>query len=146
MWTRVPIPMPMISPASSPTSTRARSSAARTNGLSWESPATSGCRATIDRELGRGASALPGERDLVEHAVAEPLGRPGDRLATQGTVEFHRRLVVRQGPDHQAFHAALGEVAPRRGEQPAAEAEALEFRTQVKLVDLAVIEQAAGAV
>ena len=44
------------------------------------------------------------------------------------------------------FSPLCSEVAPGGGEQPAAEAEALEFRTQIKLVDLAFEMQAAGAV
>ena len=67
-------------------------------------------------------------------------------LAAQRAVEFHRRLVVRQRPHHQALQPALREVAPRRGEQAAAEAEPLILRPQIELVDLAVVEQAARAV
>src|SRR6202158_4971799 len=55
-------------------------------------------------------------------------------------------MIVRQGPDGEALDAALGEIAPRRREQPATEAEALEFRPEIKLVDFAVIGQAARPV
>src|SRR5580700_9711787 len=84
-------------------------------------------------------SRVPSVGDLVERLFAEFLARPGDRAAAEGTVEFYRRFVVRQRPHDEAANPALGEVAPRRREQPATEAEALEFRPQVKLVDLAVI-------
>ena len=60
--------------------------------------------------------------------------------------ELDRGLVVRQRPDHEALQAALREVAARRREQLAAEAQPLEFRPQVKLVDLAVVVEAARAV
>src|SRR5229473_1989235 len=94
----------------------------------------------------RTTSAGPGEGDLVEGAGAEAFGGAGHRLATERPVEADRRLVVRERPEHQALQAALHQVAPRRGEQLAAEAEALEFRPQIELVDLAVVVQAAGAV
>src|SRR6516162_3866414 len=85
------------------------------------------------------SSAGPGEGDFVEGAGAEAFGGAGHRLAAERPVEADRRLVVRERPDHQALQSALHQVAPRRGEQLAAEAEALEFRPQVKLVDLAVV-------
>src|SRR5947207_2825855 len=68
------------------------------------------------------------------------------RCAAARAVEADRRLVVGQRPDHQAVQSALHEVATRGGEQLAAEAETLEFRPQIKLVDLAVVVQAARAV
>src|SRR6266487_2679050 len=89
---------------------------------------------------------LPGEGDFVEGAGTEAFGGAGHRLATERPVEADRRLVVRERPDHQALQAALHQVASRRGEQLAAEAEALEFRPQVELVDLAVVIQAARAI
>src|SRR5262249_53223812 len=52
----------------------------------------------------------------------------------------------RQRPHHQALHPALHEIAPRRGEQAPAEAEPLELGPQVKLVDLAIVMQAARPV
>src|SRR6185437_13023514 len=55
-------------------------------------------------------------------------------------------IVVRERPDYHALQAALGEVALGGGEQAAAEAEALEFRTQIQLVDFAFEMQAAGTV
>src|SRR5215813_1489687 len=94
----------------------------------------------------RTRSAGPGEGDFVEGAGAEAFGGTSHRLATERPVEADRRLVVRERPNHQALQSALHQVAPRRGEQLAAEAEALEFRPQVKLVDLAVVIQAAGAI
>src|SRR5262245_27684526 len=92
------------------------------------------------------SSARPGEGDLVEGAGAEPFGGPGHRLAAERAIEADGRLVVRQRPDHQALQPALHQVAPRRGEQLAAEAETLEFRPQVELVDLAVVVQDARAI
>src|SRR6266702_4962388 len=80
----------------------------------------------------------PGERDLVERLRAEPLRGPLDHPPAERAIEIRRRLVVGQRPDHHALQTALPEIAPRRGEQPAAEAEALKLGSQVKLVDLAV--------
>ena len=91
-------------------------------------------------------SAVPGVGNLVETAFAEPLRGAGHGLAAECAIELHRRIVVGQRPDHQALQAALAEVAARRGEQAAAEAEALILGAQIKLVDLAVVEQAARAV
>src|SRR5262245_66528400 len=90
--------------------------------------------------------AVPGEGDLVEGAGAEPFGGTGHRLAAERPIETDRRLVVRERPDHQTLQPALHQVAPRGGEQLTAEAEALEFRPQVELVDLAVVIQAARAI
>src|SRR5262249_19956661 len=73
-------------------------------------------------------STCPGEGDLVEGAGAEPFGGTGHRLAAERAIEADGWLVVRQRPDHQALQPALHQVAPRRGEQLAAEAETLEFR------------------
>src|SRR5262245_59778277 len=91
-------------------------------------------------------SALPGEGDLVENLAAKALGRAGDRAAAEVGVETDRGLVIRQRPDHEAAEPALGEVAAGCVEQLAAEAQPLEFRPQVELVDLAVVVEAAGAV
>ena len=91
-------------------------------------------------------SRRPAVGDLVERLCAEAIGRAGDRAAAERAIEFHRRLVVGERPYHQALQAALDQILARGGEQAAAEAEALVFRTQVQLVDLAVIEQAARAV
>ena len=91
-------------------------------------------------------SAIPAERDLIEHAGAEFFGTARHRLAAERAVEFDRVFVFRQRPDDQRFQRALRQVAPRRGEQAAAEAEALEFRPQIELVDFAVIIEAARAV
>src|SRR6185436_15100269 len=135
-----PIPTQTSSRARLPTNTRARSSAAGTSGSSWESRAKSACRRTATNLV------LPAERDLIEALRPEALGRARDRAAAERLVESDRRLVVGQRPAHQALQPALRQVAPRRGEQAAAEAEPLEFRTEIKLVDLAVIEQAARAV
>src|SRR4029077_778386 len=66
--------------------------------------------------------------------------------AAERLVERNRRLVVAERPDHQALQSALREVAPRRREQPPAEAEPLELRAEIELVDLAVVEQAARAI
>ena len=92
------------------------------------------------------AVSLPGVGDLIERLGAELLRRARDRAAAERAIEFHRRLVVGQRPDHEALQAALHQILARGGEQSAAEAEPLEFRTQIKLVDFAVIEQAARAV
>src|SRR5262249_34330431 len=91
-------------------------------------------------------SLVPGERDLVEDPGAEPLGGASHRLAAERAGEGGGRLVVRQRPDHQAWQAALPEVAACGGKELASEAEALEFRPQVELVDLAVVVEAARAV
>src|SRR6185436_18728326 len=66
--------------------------------------------------------------------------------AAERLVEPDRRLVVGQRPDHQALEPALREVAPRRSEQPPPETQPLEFGAKVKLVDLAIVEQAARAI
>src|SRR5580698_3921816 len=84
----------------------------------------------------------PGEGDLVERLGAELLGRARHHAAAEGAIKLRRRIVVGERPDHHAFQAALQQVAAGGGEQPAAEAEALEFRTKVKLVDLAFEVQA----
>ena len=76
----------------------------------------------------------------------EALGGTRNRAAAERAIELDGRIVVGQRPDHQAAQAALGEIAPGRGEQPAAEAQALEFRPQVEFIDLAVVGEAAGAV
>src|SRR5664280_320698 len=90
-----------------------------------------------------GNASLPGVGDLVERLGAKALRGAGDRAAAERAIEFHRRLVIGQRPHHQALQAALHEVLARGGEQAAAEAQPLELRTQIKLVDFAVIEQAA---
>src|SRR5438477_12093536 len=92
------------------------------------------------------ASVLPAERDLIEALLPEAFRGARDRAAAERLVERNRRLVIAERPDHQTFQSALREVAARRGEQPPAEAEALELRAEIELVDLAVVEQAAGAV
>jgi hypothetical protein len=61
-------------------------------------------------------------------------------------IKLRRRIVIGERPYHHALQPALQKVAPRGGEQPAAEAEALEFRAQIELVDFAFEVQAAGAV
>src|SRR5262249_21774689 len=98
---------------------RARASAVCTAGEQTKNPATAGLGLTrINRR-----SVVPGEGDLLQTLVAEPLRRSRDRLAAERLVEFHRRVVVRQRPDDQRLQPALGEIAPRRREQAAAEAE-----------------------
>src|SRR5664280_453427 len=66
--------------------------------------------------------------------------------AAERAIEFHCRFVIGQRPDHQALQAALRKVLARGREQAAAETQALELRTQIKLIDFAVIEQAARPV
>src|SRR3954469_781375 len=92
------------------------------------------------------ASALPGVGDLVEHLSAEPLGGACDRAAAEVAIEVDSVLVVGQRPHHEAVESALREILARRGEQLASEAEPLEFRPQVELVDFPVVVEAAGAV
>src|SRR5947207_733940 len=92
------------------------------------------------------ASAGPGESDLVERLRPELLRGAGHHPAAERTVEFRRRVVVGERPDHHALQPALHQIAPGRGEEAAAEAEALEFRPQIELVNLALEMQAAGAV
>src|ERR1700675_3659449 len=94
----------------------------------------------------RPPSVGPGEGDLVERLGPEFLGGARDHAAAEGAIKFRRRIVVGQRPDHHALQPPLQQVAPRGGEQPAAEAEALKFRPQIELVDLAFEVQAAGAV
>src|SRR5439155_23806066 len=79
-------------------------------------------------------------------ALSEALRGARHRAAPERAIELDRRIVVRERPYHQAAQAALGEVAPRRGEQPAPESEPLEFRTQIEFIDLAVVAQAARAI
>ena len=91
-------------------------------------------------------SAIPAEGDLVENARAEFFRRTGHGLAAKRAIKLDGGVVFRQRPDDQRFQPALRQVAARGREQAAAEAEPLEFRPQIKLVDLAVIMQAARAV
>ena len=65
------------------------------------------------RRLTDTASALPGVGDLIERLGAEPLRRARDRAAAERAVEFDRRLVVGQRPDHEALQPALREIALR---------------------------------
>src|SRR6195256_6901052 len=88
----------------------------------------------------------PGEGDLVERLGPEFLRRARDHAATEGAVKLRRDMVVGERPDPHALQAALQQVAPCGSEQPAAEAETLKFRPQIKLVDLAFEVQAARAV
>src|SRR5215831_8351051 len=104
------------------------------------------CSVEFGESLVKLGSGLPGERHLVERLLAEALGGACHRTAAQRAIELDCGIVVGQRPDHQAAQPALGEVAPRRGEQPAAEPEALEFRSQIELVDFAVVGEAARAV
>src|SRR5579871_138162 len=92
----------------------------------------------------RNRSVRPGEGDLVEDLASELFGRLRHHATAEAAVEVKRRLVVGQRPHHHALQPALGEVALGGREQAAAEAEALEFGTQIKLVDFAVEMQAAG--
>src|SRR5262249_4141713 len=91
-------------------------------------------------------SAIPAESDLGQDACAKPLGGSRHRLAGKRAVEAYGRLVVRERPDHQALQPALRQVAPGRGEQLAAKAKPLKLRTQIKLVDFAIVIEAACAV
>ena len=70
-------------------------------------------------------------------------GRPRGRRARD---RIPSPVVVGKRPHHQALQAALDQILARGGEQAAAEAQSLEFGPQIKLVDLAVVEQAARAV
>ena len=92
------------------------------------------------------SSISPSEGNLVERLRPEALGRARHHAAAQGPVEFGRGIVIRQRPDDHALEAALHQVAAGCGEQATPEAETLEFRTQIQLVNLAVEMQAAGAV
>src|SRR5690349_24974756 len=117
------MPMRTISPARSPTGTRATFAAARTSRSCWAKPELGSAGRTAGAIS---ACSIPGEGDLVEQLVAELFRRAGDRAAAERPIELDRGLVVGQRPHHQALHAALHEVAPRSGEQPPAEAEPLE--------------------
>src|SRR5262245_9279133 len=79
-------------------------------------------------------SVLPGVGDLVQGLAAEPLGGARDRAAAEIAVEIDRGFIVGQCPDHQAVHAALSEIAPRRLKQLAAKAETLKFGPQIELI------------
>src|ERR1700704_5636295 len=79
----------------------------------------------------------PGEGDLVERLGPEFLRRARDHAAAERAVKLRRGIVVGERPDHHALQAALQQIASRGGKQPAAEAETLKFRPQVKLVDFA---------
>src|SRR5262249_38490628 len=92
------------------------------------------------------ASIGPGEGDLVERFRPEFFQGTRHHAAAEGAVEFGCGLVVGERPDHHAPQPALREVALGRGEQTSAEAEALEFRAQIQLVDLALKMQTARAV
>src|SRR6266481_2389442 len=94
----------------------------------------------------RRSSMGPGEGDLVERLGPEFLGTARDHAAAEGAIKLRRSIVVGERPDHHAFQPALQQIAPRGGKQPAAEAEPLKFRPQIKLVDLAFEVQAARAV
>jgi len=102
-------------------------------------------RATGAGSLATG-SVLPAERHLIEALGAEALRGARDRAAAERLVEADRRLIVGQRPDHQAFEPALRKIAPRRRKQPSPEAKPLEFRAEIKLVDLAIVEQTARAI
>src|SRR5690348_541215 len=91
-------------------------------------------------------SPLPGVGDLVEGLGAEAFRGTRDRAAAERTIEFHRRLVVRERPHDEAFQPALHEILARGGEQPASKAETLIFGPQIEFVDFAVVEQAARAI
>src|SRR5882724_1706663 len=91
-------------------------------------------------------SISPGEGDLVERLGPEFLRRARDHAATEGAVKLRRGIIVGERPDHHALQAALQQVASCGSKQPAAEAETLKFRPQIKLVDLAFEVQAARAV
>src|SRR5262245_10668528 len=93
-----------------------------------------------------GDSTRPSERHLVERLGPKTLRGARHRLAAKPAVEAHRGFVVRQRPDHEAMQAALAEIAPRGRKQLAAEAKPLEFGPQIKLVDLAIIIEAARTI
>src|SRR5882762_6403563 len=94
----------------------------------------------------RQSSIGPGEGDLVERLGPEFLRRARDHTAAEGAVKLRRGIVVGERPDHHALQAALQQVASCGSKQPAAEAETLKLRSQIKLVDLAFKVQAARAV
>src|SRR5262245_38799185 len=112
--------------------------------MAGTSPAMTESASIPMRVLSR--SVLPGVGDLVQGLAAESLGGARDRAATQIAVEIDRGFVVGERPDHQAVHAALGEIAPCRLKQLAAKAETLKFGTQIELINLAVVIQAACAI
>src|SRR5258708_23056194 len=110
-----------------------------------------GARATDQDRLKRAqktrrGSTGPGESDLVERLGPEFFRAAGDHTATQRPIKLCRGIVVGERPDHHALQPTLQQVAPCRGEQPAAEAEPLKLGPQVKLIYLAFEVQAAGAV
>src|SRR5262245_2530548 len=98
------------------------------------------------RTSGAEALAGPGEGDLVERFRPEPLRGACYHAPAKRAIKFRCRIVIGERPDHHALEAALPEVAARGIEQPAAEAEALKFGSQIELVDFAFEMQAAGAI
>src|SRR5262249_27304940 len=102
--------------------------------------------ARASRAMTRRSSGVPGEGDLVEGLLAESLRGAGDRAPAERAVKLDGGIVVGERPNHETAQAALGKIAPRRGEQPPSEPQPLKFRPQIQLVDLAVIGQAARAV
>src|SRR5215468_6146842 len=88
----------------------------------------------------------PAKGDLRQRRVAELLDAGVHRMATEPTVEAAGALIVRQRPDHQRAHLVSGEIAPDRREQPPAEAQTLEFRTDVELENLAMVRQARSSI
>src|SRR5450631_3685621 len=85
----------------------------------------------------RRSSVGPGEGNLVERLRSEFLRGARDHAAAERTIKLGRWIVVGVRPDHHALQPALQQVASRRREQPAAEAEALKLGAQIKFVDLA---------
>src|SRR3979411_1288383 len=104
--------------------------------------AKAGCEVLRARQ----SSIGPGEGDLVERLGPEFLRRTRNHAAAERPVKLRGGIVVGQRPDRHALEAALQQIASRGGKQPAAEAETLKFRPQVKLVDFAFEMQAACAV
>src|SRR5690606_920123 len=93
-----------------------------------------------------GRRLRPAEADLAKRGFAEILHALGD-VETAVTPEEPRRVVaVLEAPDHQAAAAQRLQKPAAFSEQPTAKPYALEFRTQIDLVDFAVIRQRLGAI
>src|SRR5215813_7645051 len=116
----------------------------------WETPAVprdqSPQRMRLRDSNREGRSALPGVGDFVQDLAAKPLGGACDCATAQVAIETDGVFIVGQRPDHEAAHPALAQIASRRLKQLAAKAETLKFGPEIKLINLAVVIQAAGAV
>ena len=92
------------------------------------------------------AAAAPGVGDLGELHVTEALAGTGDLASPGVAIELAGIVVLGERPDDDAVEAEPGQLAPRGEEQPRAEADALILGQEIDLVDLALLDEVAGAV